>query len=79
MQVPFFCYRYRIQRTRSSNPPPTAIIQGNKRRLQRSVVGYTTRHKINSQYYRELMLKYEEDIEELQTEVEKAREGPSNI
>ena len=25
------------------------------------------------------MLKYEEDIEKLQTEVEKAREGPSNI
>ena len=47
--------------------------------LQRSVVGYTTRHKINSQYYRELMLKYEEDIEKLQTEVKKAREGPSNI
>ena len=63
----------------SSNPPPTTIIQGNKRRLLRGVVGYTTRHKINSQYYRELMLKYEEDIEKLQTEVEKAREGPSNI
>ena len=25
------------------------------------------------------MLKYEEDIEKLQTEVEKTREGPSNI
>ena len=47
--------------------------------LQRGVVGSTARHKSNSQYYRELMLQYEQDIEKLQTEVEKAREGRSKI
>ena len=33
--------------------------------LQRGVVGSTARHKTNSQYYREVMLKYEDDIERL--------------
>ena len=47
--------------------------------LQRGVVGSTARHKTNSQYYREQMLKYEEDIERLHAEVEKAREGRSKI
>lgn len=47
--------------------------------LQRGVVGSTARHKTNSQYYRELMLQYEQDIERLQAEVEKAREGRSKI
>ena len=47
--------------------------------LQRGVVGSTARHKTNSQYYREQMLKYEDDIERLQAEVEKAREGRSKI
>lgn len=46
--------------------------------LQRGVVGSTARHKTNSQYYREQMLKYEEDIERLHAEVEKAREGGGN-
>lgn len=47
--------------------------------LQRGVVGSTARHKTNGQYYREQMLKYEDDIERLQAEVEKAREGRSKI
>jgi uncharacterized small protein (DUF1192 family) len=47
--------------------------------LQRGVVGSTARHKTNGQYYRELMLKYEDDIERLQAEVEKAHEGRSKI
>ena len=47
--------------------------------LQRGVVGSTARHKTNSQYYREQMMKYEDDIERLQAEVEKAREGRSKI
>ena len=33
----------------------------------------------STQYYREQMLKYEDDIERLQAEVEKAREGRSKI
>ena len=47
--------------------------------LQRGVVGSTARHKTNSQHYREQMMKYEDDIERLQAEVEKAREGRSKI
>ena len=47
--------------------------------LQRGIEGSTARHKTNSQYYREQMLKYEDDIERLQAEVEKAREGRSKI
>jgi chromosome segregation ATPase len=47
--------------------------------LQRGVVGSTARHKTNSQYYREQMMKYEDAIERLQAEVEKAREGRSKI
>ena len=47
--------------------------------LQRGVVGSTARHKTNSNYYREQMLKYEDDIERLHAEVEKAREGRSKI
>ena len=39
----------------------------------------TVRHKTNSHYYREQMLKYEDDIEKLQAEVEKTREGRSKI
>ena len=36
----------------------------------------TARHKTNSHYYREQMLKYEDDIERLQAEVEKGTRGP---
>ena len=43
------------------------------------MVGSTARHKTNGQYYREQMLKYEDDIERLQAEVEKVREGRSKI
>lgn len=35
----------------------------------------TVRHKTNSHYYREQMLKYEDDIERLQAEVEKSTRG----
>ena len=39
----------------------------------------TARHKTNSHYYREQMLKYEDDIERLQAEVEKGTRGTSKI
>lgn len=47
--------------------------------LKRGVVGSTARHKSNSQYYREQMLQYEQDIEKLQEEVEKTKEGKNSI
>ena len=34
--------------------------------LQRGVIGSATHHKSNSQYYRELMLQYEQNIENSQ-------------
>lgn len=47
--------------------------------LQRGVIGSTARHKTNSEYYRQQMLQYERDIEKLQAEVEKTKEGRSKI
>lgn len=43
--------------------------------LQRGVVGSTTHHKSDRQYYRGVMLQYEQDIEKLQAEVEKSWNG----
>ena len=47
--------------------------------LERGVVGSTARHKANSTYYKEAIVKYETDIAWLQEEVEKAKEGRSTI
>ena len=47
--------------------------------LQRGVIGSTARHKTNSEYYRQQILQYERDIEKLQAEVEKTKEGRSKI
>ncbi len=47
--------------------------------LQRGVVGSTARHQSNSEYYRQQMLQYENDIARLTAEVEKANEGRSAI
>ena len=43
--------------------------------LQRGVVGSTAKHQSNSEYYRQQMLQYENDIARLNAEVEKASEG----
>ena len=43
--------------------------------LQRGVVGSTAKHQSNSEYYRQQMLQYENDIARLNAEVEKANEG----
>jgi len=45
--------------------------------LRRGIVGSIARYKSNGQYYREQMLKYKDNIERLQAEVEKAREAHS--
>ena len=47
--------------------------------LQRGVVGSTARHQSNSEYYRQQMLQYENDIARLNAEVEKANEGRSAL
>ena len=47
--------------------------------LQRGVVGSTAKHQANSEYYRQQMLQYENDIARLNAEVEKAQEGRSVI
>ena len=47
--------------------------------LQRGVVGSTAKHHSNSEYYRQQMLQYENDIARLNAEVEKANEGRSAI
>ncbi len=47
--------------------------------LQRGVVGSTTKHQSNGEYYRQQMLRYENDIARLNAEVEKVNEGRSVI
>lgn len=47
--------------------------------LQRGVVGSTAKHQSNSEYYRQQLLQYENDIVRLNAEVEKANEGRSAI
>lgn len=47
--------------------------------LQRGIVGSTARHQANSEYYRQQVIQYEEDIAQLQAEVEKAQEGRNTI
>ena len=47
--------------------------------LQRGIVGSTARHQANSDYYRQQVIRYEEDIAKLQADVEKAQEGRNTI
>lgn len=47
--------------------------------LQRGIVGSTTKHQANSEYYRKQVIQYEEDIAKLQADVEKAQEGRNTI
>ena len=47
--------------------------------LQRGIVGSTAKHQVNSDYYRQQLIRYEEDIAKLQADVEKAQEGRNTI
>lgn len=47
--------------------------------LQRGIVGSTAKHQANSEYYKQQVTQYEEDIARLQTDMEKAQEGKSTI
>ena len=47
--------------------------------LQRGIVGSTARHQANSEYYKQQVSRYEEDIARLQADIEKAREGKNTI
>lgn len=47
--------------------------------LQRGIVGSTAKHQVNSDYYKQQMSLYEEDIAKLQADIVKAQEGKSTI
>ena len=47
--------------------------------LQRGIVGSTAKHQTNSDYYRQQVIRYEEDIARLQADVDKAQEGRNTI
>ena len=47
--------------------------------LQRGIVGSTARHQVNSEYYKQQISRYEEDIARLQVDIEKAQEGKNTI
>ena len=47
--------------------------------LQRGIVGSTARHQANSEYYKQQVSRYEEDIARLQADIEKAQEAKSTI
>ena len=47
--------------------------------LQRGIVGSTAKHQANSDYYRQQVIRYEEDIAKLQADVETAQEGRNTI
>lgn len=47
--------------------------------LQRGIVGSTARHQANSEYYKQQISRYEEDITKLQVDIEKAQEGKNTI
>lgn len=47
--------------------------------LQRGIVGSTAKHQANSEYYRQQVIQYEEDIAKLQADVEKAQESRNTI
>ena len=47
--------------------------------LQRGIVGSTAKHQTNSEYYRQQVIQYEEDITRLQADIERAKEGRSTV
>lgn len=47
--------------------------------LQRGIVGSTAKHQANSEYYKQQVIRYEEDIAKLQADIEKAQEGKNTI
>lgn len=47
--------------------------------LQRGIVGSTAKHQANSEYYKQQVTLYEEDIARLQVDIEKAKESKSTI
>ena len=47
--------------------------------LQRGIVGSTAKHQANSEYYKQQVSRYEEDIARLQADIEKAQEGKNTI
>lgn len=47
--------------------------------LERGIVGSTAKHQVNSEYYKQQMNKYEEDIARLQADIEQAKEGKSTV
>ena len=47
--------------------------------LQRGIVGSTAKHQANSEYYKQQVSRYEEDIARLQADIEKARKGKNTI
>lgn len=47
--------------------------------LQRGIVGSTAKHQANSEYYKQQVTRYEEDIARLQDDIEKAKEGKNTI
>ena len=47
--------------------------------LERGIVGSTAKHQVNSEYYKQQMCKYEEDIARLQVDIEQAKEGRSTV
>lgn len=58
------------------------IAIGNARnRVRNRIVNLftTAKHQVNSEYYRQQVIQYEEDIAKLQADVEKAQEGRSTI
>lgn len=47
--------------------------------LQRGIVGSTAKHQANSEYYKQQISRYGEDIARLQADIEKAQEGKNTI
>lgn len=47
--------------------------------LQRGLIGSTAKHQANSEYYKQQVTRYEEDIARLQDDIEKAKEGKNTI
>lgn len=47
--------------------------------LQRGIIGSTAKHQVNSEYYKQQMSRYEEDIVKLQADIEQAKEGRSTV
>ena len=47
--------------------------------MRRETVGSTAKHQTNSEYYRQQVILYEEDIAKLQADVEKVQEGRNTI